>query len=79
MRFAAVFEDDRPDNDAAFAREAFAALANDAVAWLSTFHLCLVVRGGGRSDLLIVLVGDGDALEGGFKVGNLHCAKCSRD
>ena len=32
MRFAAVLEDDRPDNDAAFASEAFAALAHDAIA-----------------------------------------------
>jgi hypothetical protein len=29
MRFAAEFEDDKPDKDAAFARDAFTALAID--------------------------------------------------
>jgi hypothetical protein len=41
-------------------------------------YFCLVVRGGGRRYLLVVLVGDGDALEGGFQIGNLHDAKMRR-
>jgi hypothetical protein len=35
-------------------------------------YLGFVVRGGGRGDLLVVLVGDSDALEGGFEIGDVH-------
>jgi hypothetical protein len=80
MRFAAELEDDRPDNDAAFAREAFEVLAIERNASSNfTMYLCLVIRGGGRRYLLIVLVGNSDALKGGFEIGDLHCVECLID
>jgi hypothetical protein len=79
MRFAADVDDDRPDRDAAFAREAFVGIScgvedGRAHCMHACAYLCLVVRGCGRGYLLVVLVGDSDALKGGFEIGDLHGA-----
>jgi hypothetical protein len=42
---------------------------------LGTTHLCLDIVGAG-CDLLLVLVGDGGALKGGFEVSDVGHCRC---
>jgi hypothetical protein len=73
MRLAADVEEDKPDSDAALARDAFAVLALDLALRRHPVYLCLVVGGGGGRNVLIVLVGNSHALKGGFEIGDVHC------
>jgi hypothetical protein len=67
MRFAADCEDDRPATDRDVDAADLVLLEGDTQERLINTHFGLVV-GRSRCDVLIVLVVDGGALEGGFEV-----------
>jgi hypothetical protein len=75
MRFAPDVEDDRPVNDAAADSEAFAVLALLYGTWQLFVYLRFVIRASRGTNLVVVFVCDGDALKGGFEIGDLHCAE----
>ena len=73
MRLAADAEDDRPANDTDVESEGFTAL--DVISTMQKWmrYLGLMV-GSRRRDLVIILVGNSDALKGSLKIGDVHNA-----